>query len=596
MGNKIALLREKLAEYDCKAIIIPTNDPHFGEYTQDYYKIREWLSGFTGSAGILAVTLDDAALWTDSRYFVQAEKELHGSGIKLMKLKMPQTPSLHGWIKGQYPGGGRVAVDKSLFSYTEYLSLEKLLSPCRLEPVGDFISQIWDGRPPLEFNRIEYLPEEFTGEEISSKYQRVVKELGMGGKRFAYIVTACDDVAWLCNIRGTDIKYNPLPQSYAVVTDEGIYLFVNPESLSAEVSEAFKKQGVKVYGYSAFEAFLKEIPSGIIRVCPMSKITVRDYNALDVPGAVFVEDTVAGGVIGHLKSIKNKTELSGFKKAFETDGAAWCKMLKYIHDGIGRGEELDEYSIGEKLIEYRKESPLYRGESFEPIVAFGAAGALPHYSADKENSGKIGTDSFLLMDTGGQYLCGTTDTTRTIPLGELTGEQKRHYTLVLKGMIDLSMAKFPKGTRGSQLDILARGPLFNEGLMYFHGTCHGIGHYLCVHEGPQSVRMEENPVTLKPGMVISNEPAIYFEGRYGIRTENVMEIKDWKTSVFNDFYKFGTFTLVPIPTSCVEKELLTRAELQWLDDYNKHVYETLSPGLDEETALWLKKACSPVSR
>lgn len=593
-NTKLALFRNKLIECGCTAMIIPTNDPHFGEYTQDHYKIREWLSGFTGSAGTLVITLEDAALWTDSRYFVQAEKELGGTGIRLMKLKMPGTPAIGEWIKGQYPKGGKVAIDKSLFSWCEYLSLEKSLFPCTVELVDDFVSSIWRERPALEFNKIEYLPESYSGEDTASKHKRVTETLEIGKKAFVYIVTACDEVAWLCNIRGCDIEYNPLPQSYAAVSDGAIHLFVNRESLSGEALSVLEKNGVVLHPYTGFEPFLQSVPAEAVRVCTFSKVTVRDYKALDKPGAVFLEDPVTGGTINHLKSVKNNTELSGFAKAFEADGIAWCKVLKYIHDSLAAGIALNEYSIGEKLIAFRKENPLYRGESFEPIVAFGAAASLPHYSATADNSRPVGTGNFLLMDTGGQYLCGTTDTTRTLPLGNLSDVQKRHYTLVLKGMIDLSLARFPKGTRGSQLDILARGPLFNDGLMFFHGTCHGIGHYLCVHEGPQSVRMEENPVTLRPGMVISNEPAIYFDGEYGIRIENVLVIEAWKNTVFNDFYGFRTLTLVPINTSCVQKELLTGQELQWLNTYNKHVYDTLSVHLDPQTAAWLKEVCKPL--
>lgn len=582
-------IRKELADLGCSAIIIPTNDPHFGEYTQDYYKTREWYSGFTGSAGTLVVTLNEAALWTDSRYFVQATKQLSGSGVKLMKLKMPETPTIAGWIQAQYPQGANVAFDKSLFSYADYLSLVKELAPCKVVLIDDFISKVWRDRPALQFNTIEYLPVEYSGEETKSKYNRVVKALGTESVPFVHVVSACDEVAWFCNIRGTDIEFNPLAQSYLILTHEGIHLFVNIPSLSAPAKEALLRNGVELHPYQSFERFLLEIPPHFVRICAAQKITVRDYQALDVAGAVFRNDATLGGTINYLKSIKNETELAGFKRAFVTDGIAWCKLLKYIGENVAAGVALDEYSIGEKLIEFRKQAPEYRGESFEPIVAFGAAAALPHYSATALNSQKIGGDNFLLMDTGAQYLFGTTDTTRTIPVGKPTDKQKRDYTLVLKGLIDLSVAKFPRGTRGSQLDILARGPLFNEGLMYFHGTCHGIGHYLCVHEGPQSVRMEENPVTLAPGMVISNEPAIYFEGEYGIRIENVMAVECWKTTQFNDFYQFNTFTLVPIETGCLQKDLLSKEELSWVDRYNKHVYETLAPHLDAETAQWLNK-------
>lgn len=316
-------------------------------------------------------------------------------------------------------------------------------------------------------------------------------------------------------------------------------------------------------------------------------MTIREYKILKDTGASFIHDTCIGGLVNMLKSIKNECEISGYRKAFLKDGIAWCKFFKYIDDSLKGGKELDEYSLGVKLIEFRKECEEYRGESFEPIIAFGKGAALPHYSATANNSGKIGTDNFLLMDTGAHYWFGTTDTTRTIPIGTISETQKRHYTLVLKGMIDLACAKFPKNTRGSQLDILARGPLFNDALMYFHGTGHGVGHYLCVHEGPQSIRMEENPVTLSPGMIMSDEPAIYFEGEYGIRTENVILVNNWRKNNMNEFYQFETMTLVPIATSCVIKELLTKEESEWIENYNNTLRTKLAPYLSPEENEWL---------
>lgn len=585
----IQSLRNRMEQMGVSAIIIPTNDPHFGEYTQDRYKVREWLSGFNGSAGTLVVTLKGAALWTDSRYFVQAASQLKGTDIRLMKLKMEGTPSIPEWIKGQYPQGEVVAIDKALFSYSEYESLGVELAPCRIELVEDFFDELWEGRPALLSNPVLYLSQQYAGETPRSKHARVVEALGVKEHRFAHIVAMCDEVAWLCNIRGTDIEYNPLVQSYAVVTNTATHLFANLGSISDEVRDSLLSEGVELHPYGSFTRLLEELPADIIRICSKSKVTVRDYMALQKPGATFMEDPTVGGTVNLFKAIKNNWERAGFEQAFLADGVAWCRLLKFIDDSIKGGEALTEYEIGEKLVEFRSGNEFYRGESFEPIVAFGAAAALPHYSATKESAQVIGKDNFLLMDTGAQYVFGTTDTTRTIPLGNLTPQQRRHYTLVLKGMVRLSMACFPKGTRGCQLDILARGPLFNDAAMYFHGTGHGIGHYLCVHEGPQSIRMEENPVHLVPGMVLSNEPAVYVEGEYGIRTENVVLVKEWKYSKMNDFYNFSTYTLVPVDTSCVEWELLDAPETQWVKDYNRRVYETIAPLLDEETAQWLSE-------
>ncbi|MBO5764380.1 MAG: aminopeptidase P family protein [Bacteroidales bacterium] len=583
----LGMLRQKLSEMGVSAVIIPTNDPHFGEYTQNYYKIREWLSGFDGSAGTLVVTEKSAALWTDSRYFIQAQEQLKGSDIRLMKLKMPQTPAIWEWILNQYPDGGKVAIDRALFSYSEYEKLQQELKPCTVELVDDLFADIWENRPTLVFNPIISLDVKYAGESAKSKFNRVVEALNIKEQMFVYIVSACDQVAWLCNIRGTDIDYNPVPQSYAVVTNTAVHLFVDLNSVGDELNKHLTSQGIELHPYSSFTQTLQQIPASTLRICSKGSVTVRDYNALDIPGATFIEDPTLGGTINYFKAIKNNGEKEGFRKAFLEDGKAWCKLLKYIDDSLASSQPINEWTIGEKLIEFRKESPDYKGESFEPIVAFGKAAALPHYSATEESAQIIGNNNFLLMDTGAHYPYGTTDTTRTIPIGTLTEQQKRHYTLVLKGMIALSMAKFPQGTRGSQLDILARGPLFSDGVMYFHGTGHGLGHYLCVHEGPQSIRMEENPVALAQGMVISNEPAVYIPDQYGIRTENVILVRECEYNSFNTFLNFETLTLVPIDLSCVLPQLLSQSEKDWINSYNMHVCNTIAPYLDMETAQWL---------
>ncbi len=586
---ELDILRKYLREKALQAIIIPSNDPHFGEYTQEHYAVRAWLSNFAGSAGTLVVTENNAALWTDSRYFIEATEKIKGKGIDLMKLKMPNTPTIPQWIKSIYPNGAKVAIDQALFSVSEYNSLVNSLSPCTIELIPDPFDSIWKERPALIFNTILFLDKKYSGEETTSKALRIrsaLKEMNGGKEDFAYIISACDETAWLCNIRGTDIEYNPVAQAYSLITDKSVHLFVNIDSLSREALNNLKAQKVEIHPYDSFTTLLKNLSNKTI-IFSEEKMTIREYKILKDTGASFIHDTCIGGLVNMLKSIKNECEISGYRKAFLKDGIAWCKFLKYIDDSLKGGKELDEYSLGVKLIEFRKECEEYRGESFEPIIAFGKGAALPHYSATANNSGKIGTDNFLLMDTGAHYWFGTTDTTRTIPIGTISETQKRHYTLVLKGMIDLACAKFPKNTRGSQLDILARGPLFNDALMYFHGTGHGVGHYLCVHEGPQSIRMEENPVTLSPGMIMSDEPAIYFEGEYGIRTENVILVNNWRKNNMNEFYQFETMTLVPIATSCVIKELLTKEESEWIENYNNTLRTTLAPYLSPEENEWL---------
>ncbi len=623
--SAIKKLRERILDEGLQAMVIPTNDPHFGEYTQDYYKVRAWLSGFTGSAGTLVVTQESAALWTDSRYFEQAERELKGVDIQLIKIKMPGTPTIEQWLKerlNEEAGAHlRVGIDEALFSYSEYLSLKAALAPeCEVSLIKDPFDDIWQDRPQLVFNTISHLPDGFSGEDTSSKYAGLVEKLSTclaANSRFAYMVTACDEVAWLCNIRGTDVEYNPVAQSYAVVTEEGIHLFAAKDKMERDALAYLAEQNVTVHSYEEYVPFLESLDSDIpgsngketaqdnnrVVICSKGKVSVRDYYAMSGSGknVVVVDDPVVGGALNMMKAVKNEVELEGFRRAYLYDGVAWCRLLKFIDDSLRGGRQLTEYEIGEKLIEFRKERLEYRGESFEPIVAYGPNGALPHYSATSECSAVVpatgcGADgNFLLMDTGAQYIFGTTDTTRTIPVGDLDEDKKKFYTLVLKGMIDLSMARFPRGTRGAQLDILARGPLFGEGAMYFHGTGHGTGHYLCVHEGPQSIRMEENPVTLEPGMVMSNEPAIYFSGRYGIRTENVIAVKEWKETEFNKFYEFETFTLVPIATSCILPELLTGVEIEWLNSFNARVCKEISPLLEnEEERLWLAEAARAI--
>lgn len=560
MDKKEAIrrLRAYLSCEGLSAMVIPSNDPHFGEYIPNHYKCREWLSCFNGSAGTLVVTSQKAALWTDSRYFVQAEQQLEGTDISLMKIKMEGTPSIAEWLRGELEEGSVVALDENLFSYQEYVSYIEALPNIYVSLIKDPFSEIWEDRPRLEFHPIESMPVEIAGESVSSKHKRLCELLSPYAP-FAYIISSLDEIAWLCNIRGKDVEYNPLVLSYCVVTQDGITLFASKEHLQST-------EDVQVMEYSAFSDYISDLDGKTVKIFSSNRVTAKHYLAAKDN---IVSDPVVGGAVNMMKSIKNSVELEGFRKAYQEDGVAWSKLLDYIKTNIVEKSEeeyykspVTEYDIVEKIIEFRGESPDYRGESFEPIVAYAANGALPHYSASKESSSIIHKRGFLLIDTGGQYCYGTTDTTRTIPVGPLTQEERVDYTAVLKGMVDLSMAKFPKGTRGAQLDILARGPVYSVGKRYLHGTGHGIGHYLCVHEGPQSIRMEENPVALEQGMVISNEPAIYVDGSHGIRIENTIVVKP--SSLSDEFMEFETLTNVPIDESPVVWEMLSQAEIEWL--------------------------------
>jgi Xaa-Pro aminopeptidase len=573
MERKTAIvsLRTFMEREEISAMIIPSNDPHFGEYIPDHYKCREWLSCFTGSAGTLVVTSQEAALWTDSRYFVQAQRELDGSGITLMKINVEGTPTITQWLKSVLDQESIVAIDENLFTYREYSEMVDELSPMNVTMIEDPFGEIWPDRPALVFHQVECMDESVAGESVCSKHRRLCEHIGLKSP-FAYIVTALDEIAWLCNIRGCDIEYNPLVLSYAVVTPEKITLFACEEKFTSEAVNYLSNNGVEIRDYDSFTSYLTHLDRNIIRIFSSNKVTAKNYfaaleNANQM--AMFptvISDPVSGGALSMMKAVKNDTELAGFAKACQTDAVAWGKLLEFLRINIVEKSQqeydkapLTEYDVAQKFIEFRKESPDYRGESFEPIVAYGPNAALPHYSPSESDSAIIGKSGFLLIDSGAQYKYGTTDTTRTIPMGPLTDEQKGDYTAVLKGMIALSMARFPAGTRGAQLDILARGEVWKRGKNYLHGTGHGIGHYLCVHEGPQSIRKEENPVVLRPGMVTSNEPAIYVEGSHGIRIENVIVV-----SCAGQFYNFETITKVPISAEPIVWDMLTKGEMEWL--------------------------------
>ncbi len=576
-----------MSDNQLSAFIVPSNDTHFGEYIQDHYKCLEWLSGFNGSAGTVVVTLDDAALWTDSRYFVQAEKQLSGSGIELKKMKMSGTESVERWLTDRLPANSKVGIDAGLFSVAEYHSLKEQLLPLELTMCDDPFAQIWSDRPATCSNEIKYYDTKYSGEPTSSKHRRVIDTIDYKGN-FIYMVSSCDDIAWLCNIRGSDVEFNTLAMSYAAVTKDAVILFVNRNAVSEELERLLNSQGVEIQDYDQFASFMSAYPKDYVRIASRDKLSVKHYAASVKNGASFVSDKLRGGVIANLKARKNDTEIEGFRKAMLLDSVAWIKLWIYLEDALkDKNTTLTEWDVACKIKSFRELSDHYRGESFCPIVAFGKNGALPHYEPSSNEHDVIGKEGILLIDTGGQYIFGTTDTTRTFALGEPTQEQKMDYTLVLKGMINLSMAKFPKGTRGASLDVLARGPICSAAKIYLHGTGHGIGHYLCVHEGPQSIRMEENPVVLETGMVISNEPAVYEAGSYGIRIENTILCTEWTESKYGVFYQFETLNYIPVDKRPIIKEVLGKEATDWLNSYHAAVYKKISPLLDEKERVWL---------
>ena len=585
--SSLESLRSWMASEGLQVTIIPSNDCHFDEYVPSRYKVREYLSGFDGSAGTLVVTATRAALWTDSRYFLQAERQLKGSGISLMKIKMPGTPSIPQWIASVCDSTATVGVDGDLFSYDDFAAFEKDLAPIRLRTFSDPFDNLWQGRPSLGENPIVLHKEEYAGRSVAQKYRDVASQLAVDGP-FCLFMSACDEIMWLLNIRGGDIEYNAVTLSYCLLTDAGITLFCRKENLTAEAADYLASQGVAVRPYGEIDAALASLPEGAVRIVSNNCCSINKYNIFRRGGRVIPDPTI-GGTVAMKRACKNPVQAEGFRKAFLQDGVSWVRLLKHIYDNYDSGT-LSEYSITQQLLEIKSGSDNYLGESFEPIVAWNANAASAHYSfSDEASSAKVSGGGFLLMDLGSHYPYGTTDTTRTIFLGdkEPTAAQKEDYTLVLKGMIALAQAIFPAGTRGCQLDILARGPMYRTGKMYFHGTSHGIGQWLCVHESPQ-IRMEYSPIALQEGMIMSDEPAVYVEGGYGIRTENVIHVRKHSQTEFNTFFDFETLTLVPIDRRAVDYSMLTEGERRWLEEYNRRVYETLQSHLTDTERAWLK--------
>lgn len=538
--ERIAALREAMRQQKVDAYIIPSSDPHLSEYPADRWKSREWISGFTGSAGTIVVTADKAGLWTDSRYFLQAASQLEGSGIELYKLALPETPSITEFLLHELHAGQAVGLDGQTYSAAEASALANKLSrkEIKLDTSADLIEGIWKDRPAVPGNPIFEMPEALSGASVHEKLDLINNQLRSEGAD-CLILAALDEIAWTFNIRGTDVTYNPVVVSYAFVSEDESVLFIKPEKLTAEITEHLKKEGVTLAEYSMIQRYLSRLPENSRVFVDMNKTNVSLYDA--IPGSCTIVEGISPA--NHLKSIKNETEIKGFQNAVVKDGVALTKFYIWLEKQMAEGAQVTEISAAEKLTALRAEQPQYIMDSFGTICGYAEHGAIVHYSATPETDATLKPEGLLLIDSGAQYLDGTTDITRTIALGEPTEQMKKDFTRVLKGTISLAKSKFPARTRGSQIDILARKALWDSGINYLHGTGHGIGHCLNVHEGPQSIRMEENPVTLKPGMVISDEPAMYRTGEYGIRTENMILVREDSETEFGKFLGFDTLTL-----------------------------------------------------
>lgn len=588
VSERLSLLREKMQEKGIDAFIVFSADPHMSEYLPEHWKERKWISGFSGSAGFVVITKDKAGLWTDGRYFVQAPKELAGSGIDLMKDGIEGTPNYIDWIISQVPKGGNVAVNALATSHVNWTEIITKLEAAGIDLV-DFplLDEIWTDRGTPEKHPIFVHPVERAGKSVAQKLLDIRQKMDEKGATM-HIISSLDDVAWTLNLRGSDVECNPVFLGYIILTLDDAVLFVDLDKLNVEARKQLDEAEVKMLPYEEFYPYLENIKDQKILISPNSNQAI--FEILENNNA-FIEAPVPGNL---MKAVKNEAELKGFRTVMERDGVAMVKFLYWLTHAAGK-EPLTEYSIGEKLAGFRAEGENFVGISFGTIVGYQGNAALPHYSAKKDSCLNVTNEGIILIDSGGQYLEGTTDITRTLALGEVSDEFKTDYTLVLKGMIDLCLAKFPKGTRGNQLDVLARLPLWMEGKDFNHGTGHGVGSFMNVHEGPQSFRKDLNPTELQPGMVISDEPGIYIENHYGIRHENLLAVVESEVTDFGTFYEFETLTFCPFFTNTLKKELMTEPEINWLNAYHKKCEEKIAPHLEGEVKEWFLELVQPIS-
>lgn len=589
--ERLTALRSAMKQQQIDAYIIPSSDPHLSEYPADCWKAREWMSGFTGSAGTLVVTTDKAGLWTDSRYFLQAAQQLEGTGIDLYKMGLPDTATIPEFLLHELQPGAKAALNGQTYSAADAIRLENELKKkaITLSSDADLIEPIWQERPAIPDAPLFEMPEALSGQSTEEKLSALHAKLREAGAD-SLILASLDEVAWTFNIRGTDVAYNPVAISYAFICENENILFIHPKKLNPETAGRLKAEGVKLADYSMIYTYLSRLPENTRVFVDKQKTNVALYRSLP-SGCTIIEGISPAS---HLKSIKNETEINGFRSAVVKDGVALVRFYNWLENQMAAGEKVTEISLAEKLTAFRAEQPQYIMDSFETIAGYAAHGAIVHYSATPETDATLRPEGLLLIDSGAQYLDGTTDITRTTALGEPTEQMKKDFTRVLKGTISLAKSKFPAGTRGSQIDLLARKALWDAGINYLHGTGHGIGHCLNVHEGPQSIRMEENPVVLQPGMVISDEPAMYRTGEYGIRTENMILCREDSETEFGKFLGFETLTLCPIDTRLVIPTMLSARERAWLNKYHQLVYDKLSPYLDETEKTWLKNKTAEI--
>jgi Xaa-Pro aminopeptidase len=587
-AEKIALLRQKMAENNIDAFIVYSADPHMSEYLPAEWQERSWLSGFTGSAGFVVITKDKAGLWTDGRYFVQAPIELEGSGIDLFKDGMDGTPNYIDWIISEIPENGTVAVNALATSNSNWELLQEKLSAKGKNLVDlPLLKEVWkDRNTGAPKNPIFVHPIERAGKSVADKLADIRQKMEEV-EASVHIISSLDDVAWTLNLRGSDVQSNPVFLGYIILTKNETKFFVDLEKLDTDAREQMQECWVKVLPYEQFFEELQSYKDEKVLISPNSNQAI--FEALKDQNT-FIKAAVPGNL---MKAIKNETELEGFRTVMQRDGVAMVKFLYWLTHQAGK-EKMSEFSIGEKLRGFRAEGKNFVGESFGSIVGYRENGAIMHYSAKREGSKEVTNQDTILVDSGGQYLEGTTDITRTLALGTASDEFRHNATLALKGLIQLSMVKFPKGTRGVQLDAFARLALWMEGKDYNHGTGHGVGSFMNVHEGPQNIRKDMNMQQLIPGMVVSNEPGFYYDYHYGIRHENLIAVREVETTDFGTFYDFETLTICPFDRNIIATELLTEPEKNWLNEYHQWCREKLENDLEGEVKDWFLDQVKPL--
>lgn len=584
---RIEKLRELMKQKGIDAYIIPNSDPHQSEYVAEHYASRTFISGFTGSAGIVVVTLTEAGLWTDGRYFVQAENQLKNTPIQLFRIGESGVPSIEEYLK-DLPNGSTIGLDGRVISINYFKNLNNTLSnkSIQFETTKDLIDEVWQNRPEIPATPVISHDNNYTGQTREEKIEQVMAQVNQIGASH-YIIASLDDIAWLLNIRGKDIEYNPLTIAYTVLSQNGYYLFIDEKKLSHELKVELKQSNIIIKPYESIQDYCIGLEEGSVLLDP-SKVSIWLSQLIQVKIIESMDLTTK------LKAIKNEHEIENIRNVMIRDGVVMVKFIKWIKETI-KNKEIPEIEASDYLEALRKADPLFYDYSFSTISAYRAHAAMPHYRASKETQAIIKAESLYLVDSGAQYLDGTTDITRTLAMGPLTNEEKTDYTLVLKGMINLSNLRFLYGSTGTNLDIVARIPLWNAGLDYKHGTGHGVGFFLNVHEGPHRIGFQSNNVTLEKGMLMSNEPGVYKSGKHGIRIENLIVVDyDIKTQYGGQFMKFETLTLCPIDTNAIDVSLLTQEELNWLNQYHQLVFDKLSPHLNEEETEFLKEATKPL--